>query len=207
MAKTKDTEKQRYTIRLRALRSEDAELTWKWRNLPEVREMYSGHPFYVNPEKERLWFQKILTTDFPIASFGIEIVEIEKLVGLCLFKDINLIHRSAEYAIFLIDKAYENRWYLRHAYFQALDFAFYDLNLNRVWAKIYEFNRKALGLIQYFGFQKEGVIRQSAYKNGEYVNEVILSLLKEEYDVLKRKEGYSRKSKDAPDQPSSFIKY
>jgi len=207
MADTKDTEKKKYTIRLRALRSEDAQLTWKWRNLPEVREMYAGHPFYVNPEKEQQWYQKILTSDYPIASFGIEIVELEKLVGVCFLKDINYIHRTAEYSIFMIDKAYENRWYLRHAYFQGLDFAFYDLNLNRVWAKIYEYNRKALGLIQYFGFKKEGVIRQSAYKNGKYVNEVILSILKDEYDNLERKEGYSRKSKDNQEQPSAFIKY
>lgn len=199
MTNSTENDKQQYTIRLRALRSEDAELTWKWRNLPEVRKMYAGHPFFVNPEKENLWFQKILTSDYPTAAFGIEIVEIEKLVGLSFLKDINYIHRTAEYSIFMIDKTYENRWYLRHAYFQALDFAFYDLNLNRVWAKIYEYNRKALGLIQYFGFKKEGVIRQSAFMDGEFVNEVILSLLREEYDVLERKEGYSRKSINNPE--------
>lgn len=183
-----------YTIRLRALRSEDADVIWKWRNQPEIREMYAGHPFFVNPEKEKIWFEKILTSDIPIAAFGVEIIELEKLIGLTFLKNIDLIHRTAEFAIFMIDKEYENRWYLRHAYFLTLDFAFYDLNINRLWAKIYEYNRKALGLIQYFGFKKDGLLRQSAYKNGEFVNEVVLSLLKEEYDHLERKEGYSRKS-------------
>ncbi len=207
MAETSNTEKQKYTIRLRALRSEDIELTWKWRNRPDVREMYAGHPFFVNPEKEKLWFEKILTSDYPHVAFGIEIVEKEQLVGLTFLKDINYIHRTAEFSIFMIDKAYENRWYLRHAYFQTLDFAFYDMNLNRIWSKIYEYNRKALGLIQYFGFVKEGVLRQSAFKDGKYVNEVILSLLREEYEVLERKEGYSRKSKHSPEEPSAFMKF
>jgi RimJ/RimL family protein N-acetyltransferase len=207
MAKTNDSEKQKYTIRLRALRAGDAELTWKWRNRPEVREMYAGHPFFVNPEKEKIWFEKILTSDYPIVAFGIEIVEKEQLIGLSFLKDINYIHRVAEFSIFMIDKAYENRWYLRHAYFQTLDFAFYDMNLNRVWSKIYEYNRKALGLIQYFGFVKEGVIRQSAYKDGEFVNEVILSLLRKEYDVLERKEGYSRKSRKGEEGSEKFIKF
>ena len=194
MAETKNTEKQQYTIRLRALRSEDAGLIWKWRNLPEVREMYAGHPFYVNPEKEKIWLEKLLISDIPITAFGVEIVEIEKLVGLTFLQHIDLVHRTAEFSIFMIDKAYENRWYLRHAYFQTLDFAFYDLNINRLWSKIYEYNRKALGLIQYFGFKKEGILRQSAFKNGDYVNEVMLSLLKEDYEGIERKEGYSRKS-------------
>jgi RimJ/RimL family protein N-acetyltransferase len=107
----------------------------------------------------------------------------------------------------MIDGEYENRWYLRHAYFQTLDFAFYDLGLNRLWAKIYAYNRKALGLIQYFGFVKEGVLRQSAFKNGQFVNEVILSILRDEYDVLERKEGYSRKSNQDPEQPTTYIKF
>ncbi len=134
--KQDQTSKEKYTIRLRALRSEDVELIWKWRNLPEVREMYSGHPFYVNPEKEKAWFEKVLLSDLPITVFGVEIVELDKLVGITMLKHINLIYRTSEFSIFMIDKAYENRWYLRHAYFQTLDFAFYDLNINRLWAKI-----------------------------------------------------------------------
>lgn len=197
MAEKKEAEKKQYSIRLRALRSEDAQLTWKWRNLPEVREMYAGHPFYVNPEKERKWFEQVLLSDYPHVAFGIEIVELEQLIGLCFFRDINFIHRTAEYSIFMIDKAYENRWYLRHAFFQSLDFAFYELNLNRVWAKMYDYNRKAIGLIQYFGFKKDGILRQNAYKNGKYVDEVLLSMLKEEYESLERKESYSRAKKDS----------
>jgi RimJ/RimL family protein N-acetyltransferase len=99
----------------------------------------------------------------------------------------------------MIDKAYENRWYLRHAYFQSLDFAFNQLNLNKVWAKMYDYNRKALGLIQYFGFKKDGVLRQNAYKNGKYVDEVVLSMLKEEYNELERKESYDRNADQQPE--------
>jgi hypothetical protein len=78
MSESSEKEKKKYTVRLRALRSEDAALTWKWRNLPEVRDMYAGHPFYVNPEKEQKWFEQILLSDYPHVSFGIEIVELEK---------------------------------------------------------------------------------------------------------------------------------
>jgi RimJ/RimL family protein N-acetyltransferase len=207
MAENNKTEKEQYTIRLRALRSEDYEVLWEWRNRPEVRKMYSGHPFYVNPEKEKLWLQKVLTSDYPLVVMGIEIAEKEQLIGITSLKDINYIHRSAEYAIFMIDKVYENRWYLLHAYFQTLSFAFNDMGLNRLWAKIYEYNKKAQSLIKYGGFIEEGVLRQSIYKDGKYINEVLLSILREEWDQLERKESYLRQSKDSSEKSSTYIKF
>lgn len=195
---SKAAEKMNYTIRLRALRSEDAALTWKWRNLPEVRTMYAGHPFFVNPEKEKKWFENILLSDYPHISFGIELVELEKLIGLCFLRDVNYIHRTAEYSIFMIDKTYENRWYLRHAFMQSMDFAFNQLNLNKVWAKMYDYNRKAIALIQYFGFKKDGVLRQNAYKDGKYVDEFVFSMLRSEYETLARRESYARESGNSP---------
>ena len=37
------------------------------------------------------------------------------------------------------------------------------------------------------GFKKEGLMRKHVYKNGEYKNNWLLSILKEEYEVLKEK--------------------
>lgn len=40
-------------IKLRALSLEDAKITYKWQNLDNIKEYYSGHPFPVSYEKEK----------------------------------------------------------------------------------------------------------------------------------------------------------
>ena len=51
-------------IQLRALTISDIEKTIVWNNDQEISDLYSGHPFPVNIEMERKWYEKILTSNF-----------------------------------------------------------------------------------------------------------------------------------------------
>lgn len=59
-------------IKLRALSIDDKEKTLGWHNQEDIVDLYSGHPFPVNPEMEKKWYEKILTSNFPLTVFGIE---------------------------------------------------------------------------------------------------------------------------------------
>ena len=65
-------EKEKNSIRLRALTMDDARITWKWRNQEEVRNDFSGHPFPVSYEEELAWYEKNIKVNFPNTSFGVE---------------------------------------------------------------------------------------------------------------------------------------
>jgi RimJ/RimL family protein N-acetyltransferase len=172
------------TIRLRALRMEDAEITWKWRNLPATRDLFAGHPFYVNPEKERKWIEKYVYSDIPNAGFGVEVAETEKLIGIVFLTDINLIHRNAHLSYFFgEEKDRRPRDFLR-AIHMAADFAFYKLNLHRLYGKILEDYHKHMRFIEQFGGKKEGVQRQAVYKGGKYVDLINFSILKEDWVAI-----------------------
>jgi RimJ/RimL family protein N-acetyltransferase len=173
-------------IRLRALTKKDAITTCSWRNNNEIRQFYSGHPFYVNIEKEEAWFDKILCLDIPLTSFGIEERKSNCLIGITFLKDINLINRTAEFAIFIGDDNARGKGYGREATINTIDFAFNQLNLNRVFLKVQENNQKALHLFENCGFIKEGLLRECTYKNGQYQNEVVMSVLKPEYIRMKQ---------------------
>jgi len=174
-------------LRLRALRREDAELTWKWRNFPDVKKFYSGHPFFVNPEKERDWYERILTSDHPNVSLGIEIEETETLIGLIFLMHINYIHRSAEMA-FLFDKDSRKASNIIDAILLAIEYGFYNLNLNRIYGKTIEEHTMLINMLERYGGQREGLMRQSVFKDGKYLNEIMISLLKEDYEKHKRRE-------------------
>jgi hypothetical protein len=49
-----------YRIKLRALTKKDIDLTLKWNNQDDIRELYLGHPFPINREMEEKWYDKIL---------------------------------------------------------------------------------------------------------------------------------------------------
>ncbi len=44
-------------IKLRALTSSDIEKTLAWNNEEEISNLYSGHPFPVNMEMEKIWMK------------------------------------------------------------------------------------------------------------------------------------------------------
>lgn len=168
-------------IKLRALTKEDAKTSWAWRNNVDMQYYYSGHPFFINIEKEEAWISKVSTSDMPLSAFGIEETENSTLIGMVFLKDINLIHRNAEFAIFIGDDKVKGKGYATQATNKALDFAFNKLNLNRVFLKVQEDNANAIKLYTKCNFKKEGVLRKSVYKNGNYLDELVFSILQSEF--------------------------
>lgn len=167
-------------IKLRALTKEDARITWKWRNDEDIKYFFSGHPFYVNLEKEEEWFSRVLYSDIPTCILAIEEIQSKNLIGLVFLKDIHQINRSAEFAILIGEKNSRGKGYAKKSTKLMIDFAFNDLNLNRVFLKVQEDNDKAIKLYKKCEFQVEGILRQSIFKKGKYMNEIIMSIIKTE---------------------------
>ncbi len=169
-------------IGLRALTISDIDKTLKWHNLVNVQDYYSGHPFPVNIEMERKWYEKILTSNIPITVFGVEYIENKELIGITVLKEINLINRSSEFAIYIGEDKYSGKGLSKEATLQTLRFAFYKLGLKRVFLKVIEDNIAAVKLYTSVGFKNEGLLRQSVFKNNVFKNEIIMSVLNEEFN-------------------------
>jgi RimJ/RimL family protein N-acetyltransferase len=168
-------------IKLRALTQADMEKTLAWHNQDDISSLYSGHPFPVNIEMERLWYEKILTSNFPTTVFGIELVESKELIGITVLRDIHMINRTAEIAIYIGNPESRGKGFSKDAMTATLIFGFLKLSLNRIHLKVLEENSPAIKLYQSLGFIKEGILRNSIFKNGEYKSEMIFSILKNEF--------------------------
>ena len=64
-----------------------------------------------------------------------------------------------------------------------LDYAFYEMNLHRVYLKVFSFNDKAISLYNKIGFQQEGSSRQSLFRDGAWYDIVHMGILQNEYFV------------------------
>ena len=63
-----------------------------------------------------------------------------------------------------------------------LKFVFEELNLNRLQLEVFSHNIRGIKAYEKTGFKKEGVLRDSIYYNGQFSDEIIMSILKREYE-------------------------
>lgn len=168
-------------VYLRALEMSDLDTLVKWRNDPEITSPLGGNTFYVSKSREEQWLKDALLNDNSNIRLAICIKESNIHIGNVNLTSVNWINRSAEYSIMIGDKNQWGEGYAHEASVLILRHAFYEMNLNRVFLTVREDNQRAIRLYNKIGFVREGVLRESVYKNGKYVNMIIMSLLKDEF--------------------------
>jgi RimJ/RimL family protein N-acetyltransferase len=62
-----------------------------------------------------------------------------------------------------------------------MEYAFDSLNLQRVYLEVLENNHRAYQLYESLGFKLEGRLRRAQYKQGQYLDVILMGLLKEDY--------------------------
>lgn len=64
-----------------------------------------------------------------------------------------------------------------------LKYAFEELKINRFWLDVYPDNEYGIKLYESLGMHKDGVLRQNYKSERGYLDQIIFSMLKEEYKV------------------------
>jgi len=168
-------------IYLSPLLQEDLSILFAWINNRE-QILFNSSYKPVSEIQHQEWFdsQSIKKDSF---IFGIRLIEKNQLIGSCQLHSIHPIHKSAELQIRIGEPSYRRLGYGTQALKLLLYFAFYDLNLNRIFLQVFQDNIAALKVYSKIGFLKEGVLRQSAYIDGKYIDVIIMGLLRDDYIV------------------------
>jgi len=169
-------------IRLRALEKEDLPNFVEWLNDPEVREnLFANHPMSMAEEEQ--WFENMLKQPRYERPLCIE-VKIEDgwhLIGNLSLMDISNTNRNAELGIMIGDKSHWNQGYGTEAIRLLIDHAFNQLNLHRVFLRVYDTNPRGIRCYEKVGFQHEGTQREAIYKDGNYIDMHMMSILRTEW--------------------------
>lgn len=64
-----------------------------------------------------------------------------------------------------------------------LRYGFHQLNLNRISLRVLAQNERAIALYRSSNFVIEGRLRQAQFKGGEYIDVILMSLLRAEYEA------------------------
>jgi diamine N-acetyltransferase len=169
-------------IRLRAVEREDLPRFVAWLNDPEVT---GGLSMYLplSLADEEAWYDQTLKLPPDRHPMVIEVCLQDSWlpVGDCGFNSIDHQSRSGEIGIFIGQKDLWNQGYGTEATRLLLKHGFNTLNLHRIFLRVFETNKRAIRSYDKAGFVIEGRMREAVYRDGNYVDVLLMSVLRSEW--------------------------
>ena len=163
-------------LQLQPLQPQHQNLFIPWVLDPEVTQ-YSQTKFveFKTEQQAIQWFQNILKeTD----TLNLGIFYNNNCVGYAGLTSISKINQSAEYFIFIGDKKAWGKGIATQVTKQIVDIGFNDYKLNRIMLTVSEPNIAGLKAYTKAGFVTEGVLRNACFRNGNFHNKIIMSIIK-----------------------------
>ena len=105
----------------------------------------------------------------------------KKIIGLISLIKLDFVNKSAEIGYWL-DKNQTGKGIATKCCSEILKYGFDDLKLNRIVIRCGSENIKSQAIPERLGFKQEGVFRQSEWLHDRFVDLVVYSLLKKEWE-------------------------
>lgn len=161
-------------IALRTIEEEDLPFVRDGINHPAVRRP-AGQKFPTNLREQTRRFE-----DDRDDAFRLLITHQDVRVGFVELDPIDRGDGTAQVA-YWIDPEHRRQGYARDALEALAGYAFDDLRIHKLTARVFEFNEASLELLRGLGFVEEGVHREGAFVDGRYVDVHWLGLLDREW--------------------------
>jgi diamine N-acetyltransferase len=176
-------------VRLRRIERADLPRFVEWLNDPDVRD---GLAIFapLSQAHEEQWFEGTLKLEAAAQPFAIDAAlglagptggpSTWVLVGTTGFHTIDWKNRLAEVGICIGRKDLWGHGYGTDALRTLVRWGFRELNLHRVFLRVYEDNPRAVRSYEKIGFVHEGRLRQDRYHAGRYQDTLVMGLLRDE---------------------------
>jgi len=170
-------------VRLRPIEQDDLPRFVEWFSDPEVRRYLLVYLPFSLAQEER-WFENLqgrLERQEDVL-LGIETTD-GVLIGNIGLHSINWKNRNAELGIVIGEKAYWDQGYGTDAIRTLLGLAFREMNLHRVFLRVDDDNARGIRCYEKIGFRREGTLREVEFKEGEYHDQYMMSILESEFEA------------------------
>ena len=152
-----------------------------WVNDPGLR-WGTGTEGPVSDFEHRRWYERLMSDRSQRAFIiGQGRGADAKPVGVIGLRGLDLRSRCAEYWIYIGEASARGKGIAADASKLILAFAFNTLGLNRIFLFVSANNQPAIQLYDKLGFTREGVCREAAFQDGQFVDRLLFSMLAKEY--------------------------
>lgn len=163
----------------------------------DVTNYYEQNYCPLDKEVARLTGCKEVFTKEEVTSFFLKSIEEDdryffliiapngKIIGECVINEIDWDLSCANFRIALYQKIEREKGIGTWATEVTRDFAFEELKLHRLELDVYSFNPRGEKVYLKAGFKREGVLRDAIMDGNKYADDILMSILKDEWKVLK----------------------
>lgn len=173
-------------IYLREVRPSDVnERYYRWMNDPEITRFLESR-FAPNAIENLRDYVAGKLGDRDNIFLAIVLKKEDRHIGNIKLGPIQWIHRLADIGLLIGEKDCWGKGYATEAIQLVSDYAFNVLNLHKVAAGCYGPNEGSARAFQKAGFVVEGVRKEQFYTNGSYVDDILLGLIRPDWNQEKR---------------------
>lgn len=165
--------------KIRSFMEKDTSMLAKYANNPQIAaNMQNGFPSPFSEKDAEEWIEKAITqrkdSDFAIAS------DLEVIGGIGFTQKNDVFSKSAEVG-YWVAEPFWGQGIATKALTAIIHYAFSNFDLIRIYAAPFECNPASSRVLEKTGFQYEGRLRKSVVKNGIVMDQLMYSLLREEW--------------------------
>ncbi|HEQ1859214.1 TPA: GNAT family N-acetyltransferase [Providencia alcalifaciens] len=151
-------------------------------DVPAITQMHADYSAYANTLQlpyptEKTWEARLGANDPLVTQFVATLDNV--VVGLLVVHQPAQIRRRhvASFGI-TVSQAYQGKGIGSELMQVMVDYCDNWLNVHRIELEVFAANGSGLGLYEKFGFKQEGVLRDYAFRDGEYVDAIVMSRIK-----------------------------
>jgi len=174
--------------RLRALEKNDLAKVWEWMNDDEVMWFWAMPANTQSLPEVEQWFAKLHEVAGHSSKQFIIETEEGKPIGRIFYEHLDTKNQRTEVGILIGEKEYWGKGYGTDAMIAFLDYLFNELGLHRVYLHVQSYNARALKSYQKCGFVQEGILRHHSFTRGEYYDDLVMGILRDEFNQRHRRD-------------------
>lgn len=159
-------------IRLVSMDSKYCNKVLEWVNDPEIKKMI-GTVYPISDTEHLEWFERKQKEKINKVFIIIDL-DTDIPIGLTGFNNFNFKDRNTEVFIYIGEQKHLGQGKGTESMKILIDFAFQELNLHKVYLKVFEYNEIAIKSYEKLGFIKEGILIDNVFTRGKYVNTIIM---------------------------------
>lgn len=169
-------------IYLRAFEIDDYKLISQWRHDEEINNLVCGNRYFISSEREKKWVEQKIFDDRDNIYCAVCLKEDNTMIGYISIIRIDLRNRKAEWGgVTIGDKTMWGKGYATEAAKLMLQYVFNELPINKFQACVLDSHKVTEKMFSTLGFTKDGVFRQEVYKDGQFHDIYLYSMLRDEY--------------------------
>ena len=167
-------------IKIREISESDTENIVKWRNSKHVMDVFIDR----NPLTSQThlnWLNNYVKSG-KVAQYIAFDEEKGVDFGSVYLRDIDLNNKKAEFGIFIGEKEYIGRGMGSIITKELIDIGFDELGLNKIYARILDFNKASYNMFMKLGFKQDAIMREDVIIDGKPIDVYFVSILKKEWE-------------------------